>query len=329
MNYKQEINHYLEEFTNFEKKHPGPIPDSIQFNFNKHKGHIVFASIVHGNEVGSLPGLIEIIKQLSENILSYGGKVTFILGNKLAALQKIRFIEFDLNRSFGEKKEDSTTHERRRAIEIMQVLDSADVFFDFHQTNLASKHPFYIFSMHKESYYWAQACGVAPAFVTRKPGAQFSSAGMCSDEYMRSNNKAGITLELGEQGFKKEATIYTKIVTLRALRNMDKIFQYHSTIQKQAAKIKTFQFYTIIHQEPFNHDNKCLNDGLYNFISVKQNESIGFDENGNKLLCAKNGYILFPKYPNKNLKKQTTGELYVIVERLNIHPLNWLPKTRT
>ncbi|MES2615158.1 MAG: hypothetical protein V4591_07075, partial [Bdellovibrionota bacterium] len=100
------------------------------------------------------------------------------------------------NRSFGYTAKGNSSYERSRALEIMKILETTDVFFDFHQTNRPSLCPFYIFSMHAESYYWAQAAGVAPAFVTRKPGQSFSEAGMCSDEFMRSLNKAGVTLEL-------------------------------------------------------------------------------------------------------------------------------------
>ncbi|MES2615159.1 MAG: hypothetical protein V4591_07080, partial [Bdellovibrionota bacterium] len=92
MDYLQLLNTYLAEFAKYESQFPGMVPDSITFNFHKHKGHVVFGSIVHGNEVGSLPAMIEIIKQFAQGEIKYGGKVSFFLGNKKAALQKMRLV---------------------------------------------------------------------------------------------------------------------------------------------------------------------------------------------------------------------------------------------
>ncbi len=327
MNYQTTLNNYLEEFAKYESLFPGKIQNSITFDFKKHSGHVVFGAIIHGNEVGSLPAILKIIKQLESNAINYGGKVTFFLGNKKAALQKIRFTEYDLNRSFGYTAKGNNSYERERALEIMKILETADIFIDFHQTNQPSACPFYIFSMHKKSYYWAQAAGVAPAFVTRKQGEHFSDAGMCSDEFMRTLNKVGITLELGEQGFHDYAEYYTKIVTLRTLKNMDKVFNHVTSIEKLAQKNKPFEFYRSAFREPFNHPKKYLTPGFCNFDFIQEGEKVGNDENGKPILCKKSGIILFPKYPVLNEKGEHVmplpGELYVIAERLKEHPLNW------
>ena len=47
-------------------------------------------------------------------------KITFILGNKNAALQNMRYIERDLNRSFD--TESTETAEHKRAKEIEKIL---------------------------------------------------------------------------------------------------------------------------------------------------------------------------------------------------------------
>lgn len=328
MDYLHTLNTYLSEFAKYESQFPGPIPDSISFQFNKHKGHVVFGSIIHGNEVGSLPAIIKIIQKLSTGEIKYGGKVTFFLGNKKAALEKIRFTEYDLNRSFGYTAKGNSSFERSRALEIMKILENADVFIDFHQTNRPSVHPFYIFSMHAQSYYWAQAAGVAPAFITRKPGEHFSEAGMCSDEFMRTLKKPGITLELGEQGFRPHAAQYTTTVTLRTLKNMDMVYNKITTIQKLAKKNKEFDFYITTYQEPFNNPQKCLKEGFNNFDKINYGDHIGTDEYGKPLISKKEGFILFPKYPILNEKGQLItplpGELYVLAERLKEHPLSWI-----
>lgn len=327
MDYLNTLNTLLSDFAKYQLQFPGSIPDTITFNFNKHKGHICFGSIIHGNEVGSLPAVLKIISQLATGEIKYGGKVSFFLGNKKAALLKTRFNQYDLNRSFGYTAKTSSTYERNRALEIMTLLETSHVFFDFHQTNRPSLFPFYIFSMHNESYYWAQAAGVAPAFITRKPGEHFSDAGMCSDEFMRTLNKPGITLELGEQGFQASAEIVTKIVILRSLKNMDKVFTQQTNIKKLANKNKPFNFYATTFREPFDHPEKKLNEGFCNFDFIQEGNVIGTDEHGKALLCKKSGHILFPKYPVLNDKGVPTmplpGELYVIAEKLDFHPLRW------
>lgn len=327
MDYFQTLNTYFDEFAKYEAKYQGPISDSITFDFHKHKGHVVFGSIIHGNEVGSLPAILQIITQLAEGKIKYGGKVTFFLGNKKAARQKLRFTEYDLNRSFGYSTSNNVSYERTRALEIMPLLEKADVFIDFHQTNRPSLSPFYIFSMHAESYYWAQAAGVAQAFITRKHGQHFSKAGMCSDEFMRTLNKAGITLELGEQGFHALADYVTRAVTLRTFKNMDKVFNKVTYIKKLAQKNKAFDFYISSYREPFEHAQKSLKEGFCNFDFIRAGDCVGTDEKGDPLLCKKSGYILFPKYPVLDDKGKPIaalpGELFVIAERLNFHPLSW------
>lgn len=323
----EKINTYLKEFAKWESQFPGPIPDSVMFSGTKHNGHVTFGSIIHGNEVGSLPGILKVIEKLACRDITYGGTVVFFLGNKKAALQNVRATDADLNRSFGVNGKENGSYERARAKEIMQVLQKSHVFFDFHQTNKPSLWPFYIFSMHKESYYWAQAAGVAPAFVTRKPGNSFSAAGMCSDEFMRELNRVGVTLELGEKGFHSLANKTTELVTLRTLKNMDKVFSKTTTIEQLAKKNQVFQFYQTTFKEPFEGAPKKLNDGYCNFQAIQKDEILGVDEKGNPLIAPKSGMMLFPKYPVINDKgipvMPAPGELYVLAEKLPFHPLKW------
>ena len=62
--------------------------------------HIVVGSIVHGNEVGSLPAIVEVAERLAAGDIDYGGRMTFFLGNPEASRENVRFLESDLNRVF-------------------------------------------------------------------------------------------------------------------------------------------------------------------------------------------------------------------------------------
>ena len=123
---------YLDVFSRLQVDHGGPIDWSLHFDFGQHTKHMVFGGITHGNETGSLPAMAQMAQNLADGQTSYGGRVTLMLGNIQACLQDKRFLEADLNRVFLEEAPES--QEKDRAFEMMKVLDTADVFIDFHQT---------------------------------------------------------------------------------------------------------------------------------------------------------------------------------------------------
>ena len=324
---KSKLESFLNEFKELEKNYGNGTPYSITLNHNKHKGHIIFSGIVHGNEVGSLPSIIKCIRDLLSNKINFGGKVSFFLGNIEAAKNNVRFIDSDLNRSFGNKYTGQLNKERNRALEIMPLLRTADVYFDFHQTIMPCLKPFYIFEMSRQSYHWARAAGVASTFVTRKKGASFSTAGMCSDEYVRSLGNVGITIELGEKGFTHEAETMSYEIMKRALNCMDKVYKNHFPIEKLAHKNIDFEFLSVVHREPFLNSKIKLNEGLLNFKKITEGMVLGLNEQNIPFTSPRNGYILFPKYPKRNENGEAIlplpGEIYVIADKINEHPLKW------
>jgi succinylglutamate desuccinylase len=303
------IKEYLTQFEKLEKKHPGLIPDSISFDFGNHKGHIAFSSIVHGNEIGSLPSILKIANMLASKEIIYEGKVTFFLGNKFASLQNKRFLEFDLNRSFGSSPVHELSLEGKRAFEIKKILNKADVYIDFHQTRMPCIEPFYIFAMHENSYLWARAIGNSNIFVTRSAKKAFSPEGMCSDEYMRSLNKAGITLELGEQGFHSNADFICFNAIKKALWIMDQIYIKKRNLKSLSHKNKDFTFLEIIHSEKFLHSGKKLVEGFINLQWIKKNIPMGINYGGKIFYSPSDGYILFPQYPQRNEKGSVMEDL--------------------
>ncbi len=197
------IEHYLEAFKSIERRFPANLNDCIHLDFKQHSGHIVIGCIIHGNEVGSLPGVIKTIQKLIDKKISYGGKISFFLGNKEAALQNKRFIDHDLNRCFALQETKPFSHEKKRALELKNLLNTADVFIDFHQTTRPCLESFYIFAMHKQSYLWARAIACSRIFVTRRSTKPYSTEGMCSDEYVRALNKVLLLFLLQKYGYKQ------------------------------------------------------------------------------------------------------------------------------
>lgn len=317
------IKEYISQFEKLEKKHPGLIPDSLFFDFGNHNGHIAFSSIIHGNETGSLPSFLKIANMLSQKELSYHGKVSFFLGNKHAGLQNKRFIKFDLNRCFQSSPEKENSPEGKRACEIKKILNQADAYVDFHQTTMPCKEPFYIFANHEKSYLWARAIGNSNIFVTRKAKKAFSPEGMCSDEYMRSLNKPGITLELGEQGFYKSSETLCFHAIKKALWLMDQIYLRKKNLHHLSHKNKDFIFMEIKHSEKFLQPGKKLLESFINLQKIEKNSPLGTNQEGKIFVSPLSGYLLFPQYPQRDEKGFVTEPLptYIYVLATEIHKL--------
>lgn len=79
----------------------------------------------HGNEKLG----INLVKSLKERPIS---KVDSLIANPLATERGTRFIETDLNRSFGRQMQSS--YEVRRAQQLVRILAEYDLVLDFHNT---------------------------------------------------------------------------------------------------------------------------------------------------------------------------------------------------
>ena len=79
----------------------------------------------HGNELLG----IELVRSLGQNPID---GVDALMANPPAVAQAVRFVESDLNRSFGNQPND--TWERRRAKELTEVFTKYDIVLDFHNT---------------------------------------------------------------------------------------------------------------------------------------------------------------------------------------------------
>ncbi len=314
---EKKISHYIDQFRAFAQKYSGLVSDSIELNGNEHSGHVVFAAIVHGDEVGTLPAFLSILEKLIAGKIKFGGKVTFILGNAEAALKNQRYIDEDLNRAFDIEIEKPFTHERTRALELVPLLNSADLFYDFHQTKTETKFPFYTFGFHLQSYYWARISGITPMFTTRWPNQTFSASGLCMDEFVRLQNKPAVTLELSQKGFNKDAKIYTETAIIRVLKALDQHKRTKMSLEKLARKNQDLKFLLTKHKEPFLHPKNCLKDGYSNFYKLNKNECVGFNDKNHPIYTPQAGYMMFPKYPSRNNEGESQEhqtELYLLMQ---------------
>ena len=105
---------------------------------------------------------------LAAGTVSFGGRVTVPVGNP-SRRRGTRLCEADLNRVFVDTDLETIEHRRRR---LRRILDSADLFIDFHQTNGQTPSAFYIFRGHPVESLGAGARW-APRWVTRRQASRF------------------------------------------------------------------------------------------------------------------------------------------------------------
>jgi succinylglutamate desuccinylase len=281
--------------------------------------HLVIGAIVHGDEVGSLPAVVRLMRELNAGERDFSGTVTFFLGNPDAARAGVRFLESDLNRVFLAEPPD--TLEGRRARSLTPVLDAADVLIDLHQTILPSAQPFWIFPFHTSGWHWARALGAASVWVTRDPRQAFSAGAVCTDEYVRVRGGAGLTLELGERGLRPEAEALAYRALARAMALGDAVAA-GASLEAAAMAEPEIRFFETRHREPFTSDAQALRPGLINFQPVVAGEALSAD-GAETIVAPCDGMLLFPKYPRRvdgRYQRPLPGEIVRVIAPLVGHP---------
>ena len=314
----------MQQFLEYSSQHPSSISDGVTLSFGS-SYHAVFLFLIHGDEVGSLPGinqcLQELLDQKSPHSKNHKGTVSFILGNKAATEKQTRYVEHDLNRSFG-RTEKPSAKEHYRAEEISSLLKQATVMIDFHQTKEQTPFPFFTFPFHRPSYFWARALGTVKHFVTRPMGASFSSLGQCSDEYAHSLSIPALTIEMSQMGCSEATTKFVLETVWETLRILDE----NKPIEAASQDKKDLIIYENTSFIPFHQSTECLLSSKYqNFSSIQKDELIGVDlASGDPLYAPAAGYALFPQYPQRDTHGRAikhSDKLMRIINPMAKHPL--------
>jgi hypothetical protein len=205
----------------------------------------------------------------------------------------------------------------------MPILDTADLFLDFHQTILATEQPFYIFPWQPTGWRWARALRSANVWVTRDPGQAFSAGTRCADEYVRLMGKPGITIELSQKGFDPAAEKRAWSAMIDGLRTIDAIATGDTHLSEAANRLPDLTFFHTVHRENFRSSDLSLRPGLTNFLGVRQGERLS-SEQSEDLIAPATGHLLFPKYPPRDPDGAPVGpipkEIYRVIKPLNQHP---------
>jgi hypothetical protein len=316
------LQRWLERFQELREPGPHAYEWCHMHEGGRHDYHVVFSSMIHGNEVGSLPGLVQIMEALKSGSVDFGGRVSFFVGNPEAGRVGKRFLEADLNRVFIDLEDER--HEVRRSRQIRPILDSCDVYIDFHQTILKTATPFYINVWREDLGHWARAIAASDAWVTSPPGQAFSPGTRCADEYVRDQGKPSLTIELSQAGFREEAEAL-------AISSMKKTLWLAEQVSAGASILALAQtqpeltFFQTMHREPFATPAHALMPGKFNFCDCTEGERV-HGEGSPDIRVPMSGKLLFPKYPERDedggALEPMPGELFHVVQQMEDHPMD-------
>ncbi len=272
-----------------------------------HSRCVVLGLLVHGNEYGPLAALVPWLTGIVSAFESarqspFADTLVVFVANARAGLAGKRFIDVDLNRLFA-MGADAPGHEAGLVPTLQGILSRPDLalFVDLHQTIEPTERAFFTFGYHQPSVRWARALapGVADTLVTRAPGVSFVQGQLSSDEFVRNRGLPGITLELGQKGFNRE----TEERTHALLTNLENALRHRFWRDNPSAMPQApLRYFCTRHRIAFDGTAAALLPGLTNFTRCDAGQVLGSDHGGKALVAPAAGYLLFPKYPERDAR---------------------------
>jgi hypothetical protein len=254
---------------------------------------LTFFGVIHGNETAGIAILNEILAFLVSGQLQLSFPLGLALGNYRAVLQGARYLDKDLNRSFGSAP--GAAWEIKRAEELASMLLSTWCLIDFHQTSQPSLEPFFIFPYSRDNLQFARALSPHHAVVTHWQGG-FSQDGMATDEFLTKNKGIGVTFETGHNGLSPYQISLGALVGIKALGHIAARLEEHALRGKLPQRETPYNdLYTWAHVQAYPQGEVVLKPGLVNFQGVEKGEQLGTCD-GAPFLAAASGKLLFPKY---------------------------------
>ncbi len=255
--------------------------------------NLSFMAIVHGNEVGGLPVVTRLLDQILTGEIQLKSTIGIALGNIEAARVGRRFLDRDLNRSFGMGSL-GESREGQRARQLQELLRRSRYLFDIHQTREPSQTPFFIFPWARRSFDFARMISKELPIVTHW-GGSFSQDGMCSDEYVNAKGGTGITIELGQSGFDPEQIDIGFSCAIHALHATGSADVKEFGILR-VPKEFTSSIYTWHGMIPYPQTGEVtLMPGFENFQTIVAGTLVA-RHNDQEITAPVSGRLLFPKY---------------------------------
>ncbi len=272
----------------------------------KERIDLTLMGAVHGNEIIGLFILCELFEKILKGDLQPKINVAFILGNREALKQDVRFTEKDLNRSFQKNKKHASSHEERRAHEIESILEKTSFLVDFHQTQTPTHRAFFVLNYTRKSHLWARFLNPEIPIINFKEGMK-REENITSTIFTNHAGGAGITLELGEKGFEEKQLEKALKVALQGINSFFEMEEKWSIVEKKETGFieESFKhhhnFYCIVEKVEAPSEEGDLHHDIINFSPVKKGDALGVFE-GEELVSLHDGVVIFPKY-NKGRDK--------------------------
>lgn len=284
-----------------------PASPTCEMKQNKSYG-LTLMAVTHGNEVAGIRVLNQVLKLFKEGVIEFPCPIAFVLANPWASKQDVRFIERDLNRSFGCMS--NHLHEEKRAKDLEPILRDTSYLVDFHQTIEPSQKPFFIFPYSDNGFGFAQSISQDIPVVTHWAGG-FSKDGACSDEFVNNHGGVGITIELGQKGFDWYQEGVGLQVALNAISSVTKLLRQEE-VQLKSANAEIYTWSDVIINPG---SGAYLDEGWYNFQWVNKGQRLG-GVGDRDIVASCSGPILFPKYVRKSSGSSAPKELCRIMKRI-------------
>jgi succinylglutamate desuccinylase len=243
---------------------------------------------VHGNEVAGAVVVTSFVRDLLHGVHRPTVPVGIVLGNAEAVRAGRRYLERDLNRSFG--RPGTELHEDARARSLEPLLSRTALMVDVHQTSDASRTPFFIFPYTSDNVRFARGIAGEWPCVTHA-GDTYGSDGLCSDEFVVGQGGIAITLELGQSGRDPYQEAAGTWAVGRALAVSEQVLR-----GRWPASVDPAHLYTWAKLVQYPEARVSLRADLCNFSEVVAEEVIGTVD-GKPLRAPASGWVLFPMRP--------------------------------
>lgn len=258
---------------------------------------LTICTLIHGNEIGGIEVFIKLLEMIRTKEIVPKTNLRMILGNVPAYFVNKRFLESDMNRSFGLDKHQ--TQEELRASELEKFLRDSDILIDIHQTIGPTNTPFFVFEFDKRSYNFARYLHPELPIVTSTKMSVFK--GKTSTSYLIGRSGMAVTIETGQMSIDETQISLGLEITRKAIgTDFEKDFSHFRLVN-------TYTFCQVI----INPDKSLeLVREFRNFDTIQKNELLAMNST-EKVHSEVDGIILFPKY---GAYAQTTAELALILK---------------
>lgn len=243
---------------------------------------VTLSTLIHGNEIGGIEVFLKLLSEIERNAIIPRSNLRLILGNVPAYIADKRFLESDLNRSFG--LDQHRTSEELRAKELEPFLADTDVLIDIHQTIGPTSTAFFIFEYEAPSYSLARYLERDLPIVTYT--AKRSFKGKTSTGFTMSKGGLAITIETGQKSVSETQISLGMDISRKAIET-------DFTLElPPAALSNTYTFSEVIE----NPDGSLEMERVFhNFEPIHKGDLLARNSE-RKIYCGNEGVILFPKY---------------------------------